>query len=251
MIKNVFILSFYFLSLTSVLFSQEVIKVGIFDLKPHLYKNTATNQPAGASIAYFTKVATEMKYKVNWIGPLPLPRLIEMLKYGKVDATLMMTKNPEREGFLYYPDSPYFPVKSILIVKRENTLNKITKIDDIKGLRIGYFTGANMTPFIKDNLNSINMDLISGQDWALRNYQKLFSNRIDAIYDLNDVTLVYEAKLLNYSDKIKMLYLPDPPRYVYVAFSKKSPIGKQLLDEYNALNNSGKITYDKFLVPYK
>lgn len=114
------------------------IKMGYFNLVPHIFFNKGTQKIEGASFDYFTAVASAMKYEVQWIGPLPFPRLIRYLKTGTVDGSLMMNKNPERESFLLYPEMPYHWVQRILVVRKENKLNKIKSINGVIAYRIGF-----------------------------------------------------------------------------------------------------------------
>jgi len=78
----------------------ETVRMGYFEIKPHMYQDK-TGKPAGASIRYFESIAKEMGYDVEWTEALPFPRLIYYLQEGSVDGTLVITKNPEREEFLY------------------------------------------------------------------------------------------------------------------------------------------------------
>lgn len=230
--------------------AADKIKMGYFNLIPHIFYNTTTKKLEGASFDYFTSVAAAMTYEVEWIGPLPFPRLIHFLKTGTVDGSLMMNKNPERESFLLYPEKPYHWVQRVLVVRKENKLNKINSINDVLGYRIGFMEDAHLSPFIKDNRDKIILELIGGKDWVTQNLLKLSIGRLDAVYDLNAETMRFAAKQLNMNDTIKILAVPEPPGGVNVVFSRAAPQGRVLLDLYQQEVNKSKLNYSDFLMPY-
>jgi hypothetical protein len=64
----------------------ETIKIGYFPHKPHQYQTESSGKPRGATVTYFEAVAAKMGYEVEWVGPLPINRLIDYLKEGRVDG---------------------------------------------------------------------------------------------------------------------------------------------------------------------
>ncbi len=238
------------LSITISATAAEKIKMGYFNLIPHMFYDATSQKLQGASIDYFTAAASTMGYEVEWLGPLPFPRLIRYLKDGIVDGSLMMNKNPEREAFLLYPELPYHWVQRILVVKIENKLDKITSINDVLGYKIGFMKDAHLSPFIKDNMEKITLELIGGQDWVQQNLLKLKLGRLDAVYDLNAETMRYRAKQLNMDDTIKILKIPESSGGVNIVFSKASPKGRVLLERYQEGRQTLKWVYEDFLIPY-
>lgn len=238
------------LTITVQSMAADKIKMGYFSLVPHMFYNEATQKLEGASFDYFTAVASAMEYEVEWIGPLPFPRLIRYLKAGKVDGSLMMNKNPERESFLLYPEMPYHMVQRILVVRKENQLYKINSIDDVLHYRIGFMEDAHLSPFIKDNRDKITLELVGGKEWVTQNLLKLSLGRLDAVYDLNAETMRFAAKQLNMTENIKILAIPEPPGGVNVVFSRASPKGRVLLTLYQKVVRESKLSYRDFLRPY-
>ncbi len=225
----------------------ETVRMGYFEIKPHMYLDSKTGKPAGASIRYFESIAKEMGYDVEWAEALPLPRLLQYLKEGNIDGTLVMTKNPEREEFLWYPDSPYHLMRPIFVVKKDNKLEKIESIADVKGYRVGFLLGGNLTKFIRDHTDDLKMDYIAGQIWAKSNLLKLITGRLDAVYDLNENTMPYEAKLMGIQDQIKIILLPEPPMPLFTVFSKKSERGKALVEKYNSVSAKSGLQYSEMI----
>lgn len=227
--------------------SADIIKMGYFNLKPHLFVNENHDTSEGAAIAYFNASAKKMGYEVEWVGPLPFLRLMNYLEEGTLDGSLMIAKNEEREKFLHYSASPYYAVQSILVLRKEHPLDLIASIEDVKGFRIGSLSGVNLSPFMKRHADQFRFDFIGSENWFEQNLQKLLLGRIDAIFGQNAITPLYEATILDKSDYIKILALPEPPNHVYVVFSKRSPIGNLLLDLYNGLSRTADLHYEDYV----
>lgn len=227
--------------------SADTIKMGYFVLKPHLYVAEDSITPQGSAIAYFNDFAEKMGYEVEWTGPLPFLRLLTYLEDGTLDGSLMIAKNDSRKKFLYYATMPFYAVQSILVLKKEHPLDLISSINDLQGFRIGSLSGVNLSPFMKRYAEMFQFDFIGGENWFEQNIQKLILGRIDAIYGQNAVTPLYEATILDLDESIKILALPEPPSYVYAVFSKRSPNGKSILDQYNAINSTDSLQYEDYV----
>jgi len=245
--KRIFFITICYIIMPCLSAWADTVKMGYFILKPHLYLAEDGTTPAGAAIEYFNAVASKMGYKVEWTGPLPFPRLIKYLRDGTVDGAQMMAKNEERELFLYYPDSPYSPVQSVLVLRKEHPLDRITSVNDIKGFVVGYLSGANLSPFMKQHSDQMKIEYIKSDTWFEQNLKKLMLNRIDAVYDQNAVTAKYEAKRLKADDKVRILPLPEPPNHVYTVFSKQSPKGKKLLEQYSKTFKEIDLKYEDYV----
>lgn len=242
-IYSVLLLSLLFCSVSSA----ETIKMGYFNIPPHSYSVGKDNSPKGASIKYFEALASRMGIKIEWVGPLPFPRLIAALKEGTIDGSILLTKNRERTAFLYYPETSIFPTYPVFVVKKDNPLNKISSIEDVMNYRVGFLTGANQTGFLKNNLNKLNMEYIPGENWVGQNLNKLIKGRLDAVYDLNQFTMMYQAKAMKIDDQIKILPLPGTPSGFYTVFSKSSPKGALLLEKYNKALKDNLVNYYDYL----
>jgi ABC-type amino acid transport substrate-binding protein len=225
----------------------ESVRIGYFQHPPHQYVNK-DGKPEGATITYFEQIATKMGYEVNWVGPLPLIRLLVYIKEGtQLDGTAHLVKNPEFVNYMYYGDKPYHFARSILVVKKENKLNKIKSIDNIKGYNVLYLKGHSPSKFIQENILNLKISLIIPHKsmWQ-KSLRMLTIGRVDAVYDLNEFSLPFVAKTMNISDKIKTLLLPEPLQAVYVAFSKNSPRGKLLIEKYNKAHDKFKFDHDDY-----
>ncbi|MBU1170252.1 MAG: hypothetical protein KKD44_11865 [Proteobacteria bacterium] len=86
----------------------ETSKMGYFMLPPHTFNDGVDGPAKGAGIVYFNEVAAKMGYDVEWIGPLPLPRLTEYLKKGgliagvlNIDQTIRILPMPAPPTSMY------------------------------------------------------------------------------------------------------------------------------------------------------
>lgn len=209
------------------------MRVGFFIIAPHVYLEENTLSPKGPAAEHVKKAALAMNVSIQWIGPLPLTRLQKMLSDGELDASLMINRNKDREQFLFFPQREITSVQSVFMVREHSPLNKISSIADVKHYRVGFISSANETPFLRDNKAFLHIEYVTGSGWNEQNIQKLLSNRIDAVYDLNEYSLLYQATLMGVRDKVKVINLPEPPGKVYVVFSKKSAYGSYFYQRYS------------------
>lgn len=233
--------------------SAEKIVMGYIHLKPFQYQSSVDTRAKGAAIAYFERIAEEMGYEVEWVGPLPLPRLLEYMRKGEnttnkqLDGTAMIFDTPMWHQIYHLSEQPYYKVQSSLFVHKDSPLTEIKSGKDIKGLTIGSHCGAPPTEFIQKNKHLFKSDCLAGQKRIERNIQKLLMGRIDAYYGLNDVDLPYYASQMNVADQIRTLHLPEPPREVYVGFSKQSAKAQKLLEQYNQATKTLQLDFQSFL----
>ncbi len=215
------------------------IKMGYFLLPPYQYlgKQEGTTQPQGSTIEYFGLAAALMEEEVEWVGPFPLLRLVELLKSGQLDGTVAFYRSPEFETFLYYASSPLLLAQPILLVRQDNPITAIESIEDIRGYRIGHIVtgGGRYTPMLDKYRDAITLDGIGSDQWAEQNIGKLLAGRLDAVFDRQPYTLPFVAARMQQYDQVKVIPIPDPPTPVYIVFSKMSPRGKALVDQYNAI----------------
>jgi ABC-type amino acid transport substrate-binding protein len=213
----------------------ETIKVGYFINKPFIYVDEATGQPRGPKVKLVEMIAEKMGDTVEWVGPLPLLRYATYLQEGSIDMGASVVKIPQIEEMVYFSAQPTDLVQTVFIVRQDNPLTQITSIQDVAGYRVGWF--ADMTPsqFVQDNLASLQMDYMPISDTMdNQSLEKLLLKRVDALHQLNAYSLPFIAAELHLLDQIKVLPLPEPPTPVYLGFSKKSPRGQTLLEQYNA-----------------
>ncbi len=224
----------------------EKIRMGYFMLQPHTYNEIQDGPAKGAGIAYFNKVAKEMGYEVEWVGPLPLPRLTEYLRNGKVDGTIGFPKFSLFEKFLDYTGTPVYMAQPSLGISTSKSLSSIGKIGDIKDFRIGFIKSKSgkTTPLIDNNRSAITLREFHGNKWMEQSIKMVNKGRLEALYDRQQYTMRYVAAQHKLADKIRILPMPAKPSPMFIAFSKKSPKGaKKLVDLVNTAAPKVKANY--------
>ncbi len=243
--KLIFII--FLLIITNITEAKKIIKMGYFELPPHSF-TSKYKKATGSSIDYINQIFKKMNYEVKWIGPLPIPRYTKYLEEGTIDGGAMAAGWAKKICFL--SNIPIFHSKPILAVRKDNPLKKINSIKDIMNYSIGWVTSHPYSKFIKINANFLKIERINGASWQLQHLKKLIIGRIDAVHDLNAYSLAYIASKNKFRNKIKILDLPEDGEKIYVVFSKKSPHGKKMLDQYNTASKKINIVYDNLLKFY-
>ncbi len=240
---------FLILAILPVSLFAETLKVGYFDIKPHI-SLSEEGKPVGAGVDYFLALAREMQVDIQWVGPLPFKRLFEELRKGKVDASFLFQKNTQREKVFFYPDKPFYLTRSVLALLKKHPLKEIKTVDDLLGIKIGLIMGAQPSVFIKSNIDKLDIEYIAGETGVSTNYRKLKMGRIDAVHTHTKIAVLTEAKKLGMQDDINILQLPEMPTELYFVISKKSTIGGKVLRKYNSAASELNIDYINCLKKY-
>lgn len=234
--KALFSLVFTIVIITVNHANADKIRMGYFMLPPHTFNDGKEGPAEGAGVTYFNAIAAKMGYEVEWIGPLPLPRLTEFLRKGKVDGTIGFPKFSLFEQFLHYADNTVYMAQPSLGVRSDHKISSISTINDIRGFRIGFVKSKSgkTTPLIDNNRKAIHLREFHGNKWMEQNIRMVRMKRLDALYDRQEYTMRYVATALGVGDNIKVLPMPAKARPMYITFSRQSPIGgKKLLQSCN------------------
>jgi len=228
--------------------SAETIRMGYFEISPHIYTSTINGQPTGALVAFFKIVVKKMGYDLSWVGPLPHARLVQYLERGdKIDGDPIMSLTPERKTFLHFPGNHFYLAKPNFVVMKNNPLTKIDSIDDVKGYVVGQFKKAANSKFVNENKKFFKFHIIStGKSMFQQHLKKLSMGRVDAIHTLDEFSLFFEAKKLHMQTKIKVLSLPEPSLPFYSVFCKNKK-GKRLAHQYDIAFKELGFTSDNYI----
>ncbi|WP_319522994.1 hypothetical protein [uncultured Desulfosarcina sp.] len=228
--------------------NAETIRMAWFAVPPHVTVAEDGVTPQGPTITLFNAIAQKMGCTVDWHGPLPLNRLglYQERRQSEIDGTILHIKTPAILPYLYYPKEPYLIGKPSIAVRVDDPLTSVKTIEDIQGYRIGFVKTFSMSypAFIKNNLDKVAIDDLTGENWTSRNLAKLLSNRLDAVYERNQYTLGYQAIIDDVEDRIRILELPVEPILHYFVFHKNSDKGKRLLELYEKAVAGMTIDYD-------
>lgn len=225
------------------------VKIGFFNVPPHLYLDEKTGQMKGAAYELLENhLAPAMKVKFVWdTKPTTIPRQVALLETNVEYASALLIYSPERARKLIFPDVLYASGKTALALLKSNKLEKITKVEDITGLTLGYANNAVISPFVKNE--KIKLDLISASNFNEINFKKMLAKRIDAVYAPDKASLLFIMKQMNLEDQIKVLDLPEKPALYSAVFSQSL---KDVADRYNKAIKEldGQQLYNKLLDKY-
>ncbi|MFH0977179.1 MAG: transporter substrate-binding domain-containing protein [Spirochaetota bacterium] len=220
---------FLFFPLSSS-FSKEKINIGYFSLEPHTISEN--NKHLGAIIEFWEKyIAPEMNVELNWRGPLPPLRLFKSLENGEVNVIALLAKNPDRVKIFDFPNESFFIMEAGIAVTSDSKLNKINSVNDLFSLNLGFFQDGFIPPTLRDK--RIKWNLVPATDWQTTNFNKLIAKRIDAAFNPESLSLIYEAKRLNIKNKVKILVIPNTKSELYSVFTKKD--NGKYLKKYNQI----------------
>ena len=223
--------------LTATQISAKTVKMAVFKLVPFMMEDSTSKQIVGVTIDYWKDyIAPEMGVDLEVIGIYPILRAQLLLKDGKVDVVSQLTKIPEREADFLYPEDPLTSIISCLVVLKDSPLQEVNKTEDLFGKNIGFIEAA----YIPEMLihDKISLDLVSITDFRKLNYFKMVNRRIDAMLDINFVSIKYWLISEGYMDQIRFIMLPVKPKQVYSIF-RKTEEGKALCDAFNEINKRG------------
>ncbi|MCE2596404.1 transporter substrate-binding domain-containing protein [Motilimonas cestriensis] len=224
---------------------SETVKIGYFILPPHMDVGSK-GEAQGASVSYVDVIFKQMGYDVEWVGPMPYMRLMNKIEKGEIDVLPLMQES-EKEPHFYFPDHPYYRPQSVFIMKKSHPLAEIRSVDDIRNLKIGFIAGVEPSPFIQAHLQELSIEYLPQQNWLELNLMKLQRSRIDAIYDLNQISALLQARKMGMEDDLKILSLPEPVGEMFIGISKKSALSKRIIKDYNRLHDNFKVEYEDLL----
>jgi len=216
----------------------EEIKVAYFDFPPLVISGTDKDQkPTGSMVNYYEKMAKHLGMSVKWIGPMPAPRAIYFAKKNEVDAVIFLTKNPDREKIVLYPEKPVYIMTPVVCLRKESKLNKVDSWSDLisdKDIKkIGTIYGTSFEKKLSKKHPQLNLVKLRMKGEMIERAMELMKNvKLDAFLwsDKNMVDVALDKLKLNNS--IKVLSAPVPERPLYNVFSLKR---SDLLEKYNLL----------------
>jgi ABC-type amino acid transport substrate-binding protein len=227
--------------------ADETIIIGYFENPPWVISRQGQS-PTGISVDYWEKeIAPAMHLTVKWVGPSSMLRLFKQLETGEIDAAAVAGKNPERAKIFLYPNAPYATMRPALAFLKTSPLTAIKQPSDIAGLKVGYFQGGIISPFLKSA--SVTYDMVSSSTWQQECFAKLLHGRVDAVHQLNVEALLYQAAQTGQADKIKILQLPEATQDMFSPFAP-TPRGRELLKRYNEVNGKHAKAVDGLIKKY-
>jgi len=219
------------LTLANATAAQETLRIGYFDLPPHVV-GVEERHAKGAAISYFEEfIAPHLGVEIVWDREVTPPtRLMKQLKTGEKDAMIFLGWTEERTTYLHYP-KPYLILSETLAFRADHPLEQVTAVEDLHDLRVGFLVGGRIPDALRDE--HITYDLIAGKQLMERNLEKLLRGRIDAIYVPLPVALERIIEQERVESQVKLLPIEFlKPLEIYTVFSKET-VSQDLVERYN------------------
>lgn len=230
--------------------AQEPLRIGYFDIPPHV-TGVEEGQPRGAAISYFEeKIAPHFDVPFEWDTEVTAPtRLMSQLIEGEIDAMVFLGKTAERTKVFHYPD-PYLVMPEFIVFRLDHPLERIGSVSDLNGQRLGFLVGGRIPEQLESD--QITYDLIAGKRLMERNVEKLLLGRVDGIYAPLSTAVLNIVEEMGVRDEVKFVPIEflDPVE-IFTVFSKKT-VDADTISRYNsALKMARKESdYADFLVNF-
>ena len=193
-----------------------------FNVPPFIICDERTGAVTGATYDFVQNVvAPALGVTFVWEKePTAVPRQLLTLERLDNYASALLVYSPERAARVKFTDHPYYEASSVIAVLRTSRIKKVSRVEDILGLTIGYGDGLYVGPFMKDK--RIRFDSVSSADFVGISLRKMMLGRIDAAYAPNAEHLSYAVRKLGIAEKIRIIDLPSEWTGLSLAFSKSS-----------------------------
>lgn len=219
--KIYFLLMCLFLSFT--IQAKDKIKVVSFCFPPHVICDGA-KKPFGPTIDVWEKqIAPNADVEIEWVGPVPFIRAMDMVEKGEADAFTFIVSSPDRQIKYLYPKKNHIEGKQGLVVLASEPLSGVTTIDQLKDKAIGKLGAGYIPKFFEENKAAIKFEEVNADNSAEVNMKKIIAGRIWAGYFVFADTLTYWAAKTKELSKIKIIGFPGSEGNMkgYPAMSRK------------------------------
>lgn len=197
------------------------------------FVTTEGGKISGSDTKILQDAAQKMGYAEVLVEDVPWKRCLKMAEDGTVDIVYPASKKPDREVYLFYPQTPLHPVSYVFVTKvgaAQNWSGKkdVSSLPQPIGIPLGYSIAEQLRkePGAKFDENAKD-DLV--------NVQKLILGRVGTIIieKMNGHALIKELKADSKLTMIDEPYFKDKEYYITV--SKKSPNAEDLMKKLDAV----------------
>ncbi|RED49751.1 substrate-binding periplasmic protein [Aestuariispira insulae] len=187
---------------------------------------TEGDQEAGIDIDIGREIAKRMQFTLN-VRKCPFKRCLTEMEVGLLDLQAGIARNEERAKYMHYAETPYHHV-SVVFHVRKGEGERLTRYEDLRGLRIGAVAKSHyFDPFNHDE-NLIKIEVPEEKQLPAM----LAAGRIDTYVGTNP-NASYDVLTRGFKDRLELApYQPEADVPVYFAISRKSPLISRI-DELN------------------
>ncbi|WGL58592.1 transporter substrate-binding domain-containing protein [Pigmentibacter sp. JX0631] len=199
--------------------TKQVIKIGFFIL-PGITFEDENKQPKGALIEFYTDyVFKNLPYEVKFLG-YPYSRMLKEIESGEIDMIAVTSSDKIKMNFIT-GKSVLHKNKNFIITRNDFPYKEITAASQLRNYVIWIRQDSALCPFMAKNLHKFKVEYSPGKNSVEYVTKRLISKRIDAIYALNILPLLYVIKKENIFDQIKVVKIPGQEQSVFAGYSKK------------------------------
>lgn len=231
----VFALGINFLS-TSTYGKDIVVKIGAYELPPHMYLKNDGKTIGGHLHQYVEKeLFSPLGMKADWSFH-PFSRLMLEVEKGSVHVVCILAKNNEREVFLAYPKAVLFKTYSVLIF-RKNDAPKDPSMQNIKGKLIGHTQGSIVPDYLTKK--GVKFEFLAGDNSLERNLEKLKRKRLDGVFAPTQSHAEHVLKKSGMDKDFVVVPISESELDLYIAVSRKidPEIREKILKRLEILDN--------------
>jgi ABC-type amino acid transport substrate-binding protein len=232
---------------SSILFNLRVVaseklRVGYFDLPPHVSTKVATlDNPA---IIYLNKILAKGGITATYES-IPLSRLLKLLANNEIDAALILGKNSERESYLDFPAINFMTTQPAIVLLSNHRIDSFESLSAALLLTIAAWSGGYHSPLL-DTL-SHKIVPIYGDNVENRALNMVVQGKVDAFYS-PDIWGVRNA--LSYAGEykdLKIIPFKNETVPLFTAFSRQA--GKIFKPRYETYLNElrAEVSYESLL----
>jgi polar amino acid transport system substrate-binding protein len=221
--------------------AEERITITYFQAAPHIMYDSSSGEISGALFELLEDyLAPEMGVAFDWDEtPACVPRQLSLLEEGERDAAALLIYTPERAEKMIFTRHSFAISRPVLGVLTHHRPERVERVEDILGLKIGWAQDTYVSPFMRDE--RIQFEFNSSAKHNQINLKKLINGRIDCIYVPDKASLLMELKLLHLEDSVRIMELPEKPGTQHVVFSKKNAaLAKRFDEAYERIDGDGR-----------
>ncbi|RXJ66467.1 hypothetical protein CRV08_12675 [Halarcobacter ebronensis] len=177
--------------------------------------NKKTQLYEGMMADYLSLIKEHTGIEFQLISTENWTQSMQLAKEGRVHMLAAASKTPQREKFLNFSKTTFTLTDGVIM---NSNANFISKVSDLKGLRVGLSEGTSLYNLIKDKYPELNLVPIKGTKEGI---DKLRNGLIDAyIGNLEVIShIIFTNNILNLKVALKL----DNRRDIHIAIRKDYP----------------------------
>jgi len=176
---------------------------------------TKNNLYTGMMGDYLKKIQEISGLEFQLVPTTKWSESVALAKENKVDMLAAISKTPERENYLNFSNNTFNLTDGVIM---NHSAKFISKLDELKGLKVGISAGTSLHKMIKEKYPMLNLVTIKGTENGINQLSK---GEIDAYVGNLEVIsyLIFKKNLLNLKVALKL----DTSRKLYIALHKNYP----------------------------